>query len=77
MVTRVSQRVRHGAIYGWSVCMIVTIAVSGVTRAKPRSDLQGITCFTQIGSRHRISAPSWILAVAVLAACAWFNYIYR
>jgi SSS family solute:Na+ symporter len=67
----------YGAIYGWSVCLLVTIAVSTFTKAKPRSELQGITSLTQTGDRHRISAQSWILAGLVLLACCWLNYFYR
>jgi SSS family solute:Na+ symporter len=67
----------YGAIYGWSVCLVVTIIVSTFTRAKPRSELSGITSSTQIGERHHISARSWILAGLVLAACVWLNYSYR
>jgi SSS family solute:Na+ symporter len=67
----------YGAIYGWSACMATTIIVSQFTKAKPKDELRGITYFTQPGARLHISPLSWSLAIAVLAACAVLNFIFR
>jgi hypothetical protein len=56
---------------------VVTATVSLFTKAKPVEDLRGITYFTQIGARHRISRASMALAILLLTACAVLNFIFR
>jgi hypothetical protein len=36
----------YGAIYGWSVCMIATMAINLFTQCKPAAELRGITYHT-------------------------------
>ena len=67
----------YGAICGWSVTMAVTILVSCFTRAKTREELRGITYFTPVGAKRRISPTTWGLAAFVLAACALLNFLFR
>jgi SSS family solute:Na+ symporter len=79
MITYGSQMLAnfYGAIYGWSVCMVVTIIMSRFTEPKTKEELQNITYFTRSGARSNISLRSWVLAAAVLAACAALNFIFR
>ncbi len=67
----------YGAVYGWVVSAAVTCVVSLFTQPKPIEELSGITYFTQVGVRRRISRTSWVLAISVLAACAALNFIFR
>lgn len=67
----------YGAIWGWSVAIVVTAAVSLFTRRKSEKELRGITFLTQAGVRQRIAPATWILAAFVLAACAVLNFIFR
>jgi SSS family solute:Na+ symporter len=67
----------YGAVLGWSVAITVTAAISCFTQAKSKQELNGITYFTQAGTRTRISLASWALAILVLAACAVLNFWFR
>jgi SSS family solute:Na+ symporter len=67
----------YGAILGWCVCLAVTAIVSLFTRPKPRHELEGLTCFTQSGTRLRLSRRSWTLAALVLILCGTLNWICR
>jgi SSS family solute:Na+ symporter len=67
----------YGAIYGWGVCMVVTIMVSRFTKPKTKDELRNITHFTRSDTKPHISSRSWALAAAVLAACAVLNFIFR
>jgi SSS family solute:Na+ symporter len=67
----------YGAIYGWSVCMIATIAISLFTRRKTAGELAGITYHTQISTMKRVPAGSWIFAIILIALCALLNYLFR
>jgi SSS family solute:Na+ symporter len=67
----------YGAILGWCVCIAVTCLVSVFTKAKPRSELTGLTYFTQPLERKRLSGRSWALASFVLVLCGMLNWLCR
>jgi SSS family solute:Na+ symporter len=67
----------YGAVFGWVVAVAVTAALSCLTKAKSKQELEGITYFTQIGTRTRIASGSWALAILVLSACAVLNFWFR
>lgn len=67
----------YGAIFGWTVSAAVTSLVSLFTQPKARNELQGVTYFTQVGARRRISPAVWVLAGSVLSVCAALNFIFR
>ena len=67
----------YGAVYAWTTSAIVTGAVSCFSKAKSKEELRGITYFMQGGTKQRISAASWALALAVLAVCIAFNFSFR
>jgi SSS family solute:Na+ symporter len=67
----------YGAIYGWSVCMIATMAISLFTRRKPIAELRGITYHTQIAAMKRVPTGSWIFAALLIGLCVWLNYLFR
>jgi hypothetical protein len=51
--------------------------VSLFTDAKPRTELTGLTYFTQPRERRRLSARSWALASVVLVLCGLLNWLLR
>ena len=67
----------YGAIYGWSVCMIATMAISLFTERKPLAELEGVTYHTQISSVKRIPAASWVFAAILIGLCVLLNYLFR
>jgi solute:Na+ symporter, SSS family len=67
----------YGAIYGWSVCMLATMAISLFTQRKPVAELRGITFHTQIGAMKRVPAGSWIFASILIGLCILLNYLFR
>jgi SSS family solute:Na+ symporter len=67
----------YGAIYGWSVCMLATMAISLFTQRKPVTELQGITYHTQIGAMKHVPAGSWIFAAILIGLCVLLNYLFR
>lgn len=67
----------YGAIFGWAVTATTISVVSPFTAAKDSQSLREITYFTGSQPRPRISAATWVLVVAILAACAAMNFIYR
>lgn len=67
----------YGAIYGWSVCMLATIAISIFTERKPVSELQGVTYRTQAGSKGRVPVGTWIFAAILIGLCVLLNYLFR
>ncbi|MGH9607072.1 MAG: hypothetical protein ACRD3N_15400 [Terracidiphilus sp.] len=62
---------------GGDVSVCVTVSVSRFTKIKPLHELRGITYFTQQQPRLPIPRTAWALAIAVLAACAALNFIFR
>ena len=67
----------YGAIYGWSVCMLATMAISLFTQRKPVAELRGITYHAQIGAKKRVPASSWIFAAILIGLCVLLNYLFR
>ena len=67
----------YGAICGWSVCMIATMAISLFTRRKSIADLRGATYHTQIATMKRVPAGSWIFAAILIGLCVLLNYLFR
>lgn len=67
----------YGAMYGWSVCMVVTMSVSLFTARKPVSELRGITYSTRISTGNRISSGSWFFAAILIGLCGLLNYLFR
>jgi hypothetical protein len=67
----------YGAIYGWSVCMLATMAISLFTQRKPVAELQGVTYRTQTGSKRRVPVGSWIFAAILIGLCILLNYLFR
>ena len=68
-----------GAIWAWTTCFVVTIAVSLATSPKPDADLKGLVYGLTPHSDD--SAMSWylrpaILGVVVLACTAALNVIF-
>jgi SSS family solute:Na+ symporter len=65
-----------GAITAWTVCFLVTIGVSLLTRPKPRGELEGLvySVTPQPGGRRRWSlANPKVAAIVVLAAATVLN----
>jgi SSS family solute:Na+ symporter len=60
----------YGAITAWTVCFLVTIAVSLGTRPKPVEELEGLV---YSATPRPVSASPVLLAAAVLAAAAFLN----
>jgi SSS family solute:Na+ symporter len=55
----------YGAIVAWTVCFVVTIAVSQVTRRKPESELVGLVYgLTPVQAE---TAQSWIVRPTTMA----------
>jgi SSS family solute:Na+ symporter len=67
----------YGAICGWSVCMVATMAISLFTQRKPVDELQGVTYHTQIGAMKRAPASSWVFAAILIGLCVLLNYLFR
>jgi SSS family solute:Na+ symporter len=67
------------AIFAFSVCFVVTIAVSGLTRPRPVEELRGLvwgaTERPQLGDLPWHEKP-WVLGGIVLAACLALNIIF-
>jgi SSS family solute:Na+ symporter len=67
----------YGAIYGWSVCFVVTAAMSAFTRGKPVEELEGIT-FSVTGKMWREISPLTIAwGVGLLVVCVVLNVLFR
>jgi SSS family solute:Na+ symporter len=65
-----------GAIAAWTVCFLVTIGVSLLTRAKPAPELEGLvySVTPQPGGGRRWSlANPRVAAIVVLAAAVALN----
>ena len=67
----------YGAIFGWTAAVIVIGMVSLLTERKSAESLRGITYFTSIGPRRKVSAGTWVLVGLILAACTAMNFIFR
>ena len=67
------------AIFAFSVCFVVTMLVSAVTRPKPVEELRGLvwgaTEMPKMGELPWHEKP-WVLGVIVLAACLVLNIIF-
>jgi hypothetical protein len=53
------------------------LLISLRTRSKSAAELAGITYPTRLGEAVRAPLTSWLLAVALLAACLWLNIYFR
>ena len=67
------------AIFAWTVCFIVTIAVSLVSDPRPDHELKGLVY--SLTERQDDSTMAWyrrpaILAVILLAGAAGLNYLF-
>ena len=69
----------YGAMCAWTVCFLVTCAVSAVTRPKPAAELAGLVHHAAsdaspagFAARRR----AWIFAALVLAALIVLNWIF-
>ena len=67
------------AIFAWTVCFIVTIAVSSVSNPRPDHELKGLVY--SLTERQDDSTMAWylrpaILAVILLAGAAGLNYLF-
>jgi SSS family solute:Na+ symporter len=67
----------YGAIYGWSICMIATMAISLFTRRKPIAELRGVTYHTQIVAMKRVPTRSWVFAASLIGLCVLLNYLFH
>ena len=56
----------YGAIFAFTVCFVLTIAISTVTPAKPLESLANLTFWTSSAREHRL--PLGALALALVAA---------
>lgn len=66
----------YGAICAWTVCFLVTVAVSGVTRRKPLDELAGLVHEPRSGTTTFKSKTPWIFAGVVAVALAILNWIF-
>ena len=68
------------AIYAWTTCFLITIAVSLLTRAPEEKELVGLVySLTERPTQHDLrwyQRPA-VLAVVVLVATALLNIIFR
>ncbi len=68
------------AIWAWSVCFVVTVAVSLATRPKPDADLEGLV-YALTPKVVTDRGPWWArpvpLGVAALAAALALNLVFR
>lgn len=67
----------YGAVFGWTVAVLVIAIVSPLTERKSSESLREMTYFTTAAPRRRISSTTWALAALILLACAAMNFIYR
>jgi len=66
----------YGAICAWTVCFLVTVGVSCVTRRKPLEELAGLVYEPQTGRMSSTSRTAWIFAGVVAVALAILNWIF-
>jgi len=64
----------YGAICAWTVCFVVTVGVSGVTRRKPLEELAGLVYEPQEAGSN--SKMPWVFAGVVAVALAILNWIF-
>ena len=64
----------YGAICAWTVCFVVTVGVSGVTRRKPLEELAGLVYEPQEAGSN--SKMPWVFAGVVAVALASLNWIF-
>lgn len=67
----------YGAIFGWTVAVIVIGIVSLATEGKSAESLRGITYFTCVEPRRKVSSGTWILVTLIVVVCAAMNFIFR
>jgi SSS family solute:Na+ symporter len=69
----------YGAICSWTVCFLVTIGVSLITKRKPSQELAGLVHTAKsreatMDSRGRLQI--WIFAAVVLAVLVILNWVF-
>ncbi len=68
------------AIYAWSACFIMTMAVSSLTAPKPEKELSGLV-YSLTDSLHEDRGPFFkrpaVLGVIVLILVAILNFVFR
>jgi len=67
------------AIVAWTVCFVVTIAVSLATRARPQAELRGLVYGLTESARERDAVwyeRAEVLAVIVGAICLLLNFLF-
>lgn len=67
----------YGAIVGFTSCLAAMLLISPRTRAKRAEELAGITYPTRLGEAVHAPLTSWLLAMALLAACLWLNIYFH
>jgi SSS family solute:Na+ symporter len=63
----------YGAMAGWSVCFVVTTAVSMVTTKKPAAELAGLV-YVKRAQPAEGQNILWVFAAAILAVCIALNW---
>jgi len=63
----------------WTICFVVTFAISLVTKAKPEAELEGLVY--SLTEKPRTQGQKWfenpyVLAAIVLAVTTYLNYKY-
>ncbi len=68
----------YGAMTAWSVCFLITCAVSAVTTKKTSEELAGLVysppSAQAVGQRH---AGAWVLAGVVIVTSVALNWLFR
>ena len=67
----------YGAMYGWTVCFLVTLIVSGLTQSKPQGELEGITYRTSAKGLKDVGMSTVLLAIGLIVVCVLLNVHFR
>jgi SSS family solute:Na+ symporter len=66
----------YGAICSWTVCFLVTVGVSWVTKRKPAEELVGLVHESTSQSRPPAMRNAWIFAALIVLALVVLNWIF-
>jgi SSS family solute:Na+ symporter len=66
----------YGAICAWTVCFLVTIGVSAVSRRKPAEELEGLVHVSHRRSAGLGMRSAWIFAALIAVALVALNWIF-
>jgi len=67
----------YGAIYGFLVCLVITVTLSTFTRRKTLEELRGVTYQTRTSVASPISGRLWVFAGVLIVVCVVLNIYFR